>query len=190
MPSKRLCLGMLATLVLLKQVGARRALVERSLSRCVSVARTKLGMAPGGNARHIDADLAVRRVASMVGLPVDRVSSGSDDGALMALDLAMRAEDRLPRSLKELLGRLNTLVLRGHYESLAPWALDDLDVKTAYRRVKSFEVRAVDAEAAYQAVLRPPKSRPRPAYLGSIHPDCVGGRARPRVGLFFYPCNP
>ena len=81
-------MGMLAMLVLLKMKGTRRSLVERSLARCVSVARTKPGTAPGGvrsNALSIDAGLAVRRVASMVGLSTDQVSSRSNDGALMAL---------------------------------------------------------------------------------------------------------
>ena len=99
----------------------------------------------------------------------------------------MRVENRPPRSLQELLSPLNTLVLREHYGSLAPWALDDLDVRTAYRRVKSFEVRSVDAEAHFQALFRPPQ-RQRPAYAESVDPDLIVGSSGVRsiAGLRFF----
>ncbi len=166
MSMKRLCLGAIAALVVLKGLGFSQASVQRPTARQrVAVKDRCRVVVISAIDDQEEMRLLTYRVASAIGLMTEQ-SSRSNDGALIALDLAIRAEGRPPKSLEELLGRLSLLFLRSVYaDDETVRCITDADAMTAYMRVKSFPLRAPSVNTT---VLFSLPSRGRFAYLNSI----------------------
>jgi hypothetical protein len=166
MPMKKMCLGAIAALAVLKGLGFSRASVQRPTARQRAAVKDRcrvvvISAIDDQEQMH----LLTYRVASAIGLMSEQSSRGND-GALIALDLAMRAEGRPPKSLEELLRRLSLLFLRSVYgDDETVRCINDADAMTAYMRVKSFPLRApsVDTTALFSL-----PSRGRFTYLSTI----------------------
>lgn len=166
MPMKKMCLGAIAALVVLKGLGFSRASVQRpAASQGAAVKDRYRVVVINAMDDQEQMRLLTYRVASAIGL-MNEQSSRGNDGALIALDLAMRAEGRPPKSLEELLGRLGLLFLRSVYDNdETVRCITEADAMTAYMRVKSFPLRAPSVNTT--ALFSLP-SRGRFAYLSAI----------------------
>ena len=119
MPMKKMCLGAIAALVVVKGLGASEALTKR----------------------------LIHRVAVIVGPSVDSSSSGVDGGSMIGP--AISTNDEPPRSLEEFLGRLNSWDLGRVYGSDgAIPRIEQADAENAFTRAKLFSIGIPFADSA------------------------------------------
>jgi hypothetical protein len=119
MPTKRLCIGAIATVGILKGLGASEALTNR----------------------------LARRVAAAIGL--SPASPINNDGGSMTIDPAISTNDGPPRSLEELLGRLSSGDLGTVYGSDGTMPrIEQAEAESAFRRAKLFSLGIPFADPA------------------------------------------